>query len=94
KCQKRLPDAEAGVCDGLEVVASNGKKSPLLRIPDGVKIYKIEEFGGVPVYFQQDGAPTHTTKIVQDWCAANFYHFWSKELWPLSSPDCNPLDLA
>ncbi|QQP53049.1 Uncharacterized protein FKW44_005380, partial [Caligus rogercresseyi] len=25
---------------------------------------------------------------------SQFYHFWSKELWPLLSPDCNPLDLA
>ncbi|QQP57281.1 Hypothetical protein FKW44_002208, partial [Caligus rogercresseyi] len=39
--QKRLPDAEAGICDCLGAVASNGKKSPLLRIPDGVKINKI-----------------------------------------------------
>ncbi|QQP53727.1 Putative DD37D maT transposase [Caligus rogercresseyi] len=59
--QKRLPDAEAGICDYLGTVASNGKKSPLLRIPDGVKINKIvyldflntkvfqEEFCGVPL---------------------------------------------
>ncbi|QQP39038.1 Hypothetical protein FKW44_019792 [Caligus rogercresseyi] len=38
--QKRLPDAEAGICDCLGAVASNGKKSPLLQIPDGVKINK------------------------------------------------------
>ncbi|QQP49499.1 Putative MhmaT1 transposase, partial [Caligus rogercresseyi] len=38
---KRLPDAETGICDGLGTVVSNGKKSPLLWIPDGVKIYKI-----------------------------------------------------
>ncbi|QQP52572.1 Uncharacterized protein FKW44_004761, partial [Caligus rogercresseyi] len=71
----------AGICDCLGAVASNGKKSPLLRIPDGFKINKIvyldflqtkvfpwiqEEFGGVPVCFLQDGASTHTAKIVQD----------------------------
>ncbi|QQP51526.1 Putative transposable element, partial [Caligus rogercresseyi] len=107
--QKRLPDAEAGICDCPGAVASNDKKSPLLQIPDGVKINKIvyldflktkvfpwiqEEFGGVPVCFLQDRASTRTATIVQDLCAANFYHFWSKELWPLSSPDCNLLDLA
>ncbi|QQP39268.1 Putative transposable element, partial [Caligus rogercresseyi] len=69
--QNRLPDAETGICDGLGTVASNGQKSPLLRIPYGIKINKIvcldilktkvfpwiqEEFGGVSVYFQQDGA--------------------------------------
>ncbi|QQP53656.1 Uncharacterized protein FKW44_006198, partial [Caligus rogercresseyi] len=67
--QKRLPDVEAGICDCLGAMASN----------DGVKINKIvyldflktkvfpwiqEKFGGVPVCFQQDGAPTHITKIV------------------------------
>ncbi|QQP40071.1 Transposable element tcb2 transposase, partial [Caligus rogercresseyi] len=99
--QKRLPNAEAGICDCLGAVASNGKKSHLLRIPDGVKIIKIVylDFLNTKVFrgsrkSLQDGAPTHTAKIVQDWCAANFYHLWSKELWPLSSPDCNPLDLA
>ncbi|QQP54556.1 Putative DD37D maT transposase, partial [Caligus rogercresseyi] len=59
-------------------VISNGKKPSLLRIPDDVKINKIEyldvlqtkvfpwiqeKFGGVPIYFQQDGAPTHIAKI-------------------------------
>ncbi|QQP36314.1 Hypothetical protein FKW44_021368 [Caligus rogercresseyi] len=39
--QKRLPDAETGICDGLGGSVYNDKKSPLLRIPDGVKINKI-----------------------------------------------------
>ena len=88
-------------------VASNGKKSPLFRIPDGVKINRNvyldflktkvlpwvhKEFAGVPVCFQQDGAPAHTAKVVQAFCAANFECFWSKEFWPPSSPDLNPLD--
>ncbi|QQP37127.1 Hypothetical protein FKW44_017310 [Caligus rogercresseyi] len=38
--QKRLPDVEAGIFDYLGAVASNGNKSPLLRIPNGVKINK------------------------------------------------------
>ncbi|QQP50731.1 Uncharacterized protein FKW44_011849, partial [Caligus rogercresseyi] len=57
------------------------RKPSMLRIPDGIKINKIvyldflkikvlpwiqEEFDGVPVCFQQDGAPPHTAKIVQD----------------------------
>lgn len=90
-------------------VASNGKKSPLFRIPDGVKINRHvyldflkskvvpwikEEFVGTSVCFQQDGAPAHTANVVQEWCAANFDHFWPKSFWPPSSPDCNPLDFA
>jgi hypothetical protein len=42
--------------------------------------------------FQQDGAPAHNAKVTQDWCQANLPEFWSKEVWPPSSPDCNPLD--
>ena len=30
--------------------------------------------------------------MTQDWCRANFSHFWEKEVWPPSSPDLNPLD--
>ncbi|QQP37208.1 Transposable element tcb2 transposase [Caligus rogercresseyi] len=41
---------------------------------------------------QQDGAPAHTAKKVQDWCEDNFPHFWGKEVWPPRSPDLNPLD--
>lgn len=90
-------------------VASNGKKSPLFRIPDGVKINRIvyldflktkvmpwiqQEFHGAQICFQQDGAPAHTANVVQEWCKANFDHFWPKDFWPPSSPDCNPLDFA
>ncbi|QQP49676.1 Uncharacterized protein FKW44_010429, partial [Caligus rogercresseyi] len=39
--QKRIPAAEDGIGDGLGAVNSNGKKSSLLWIPDGVKINKI-----------------------------------------------------
>ena len=47
---------------------------------------------GRPYIWQQDGAPAHTAKKVQDWCEANLPHFWSKDVWPPSSPDLNPLD--
>jgi hypothetical protein len=42
--------------------------------------------------FQQDGAPAHNSKMSQGWCAANLSKFWPKEIWPPSSPECNPLD--
>jgi len=38
--------------------------------------------------FQQDGVPTHTAKLAQDWIATNC----SKSEWPPNSPDLNPLD--
>lgn len=42
--------------------------------------------------FQQDGAPSHTAKVVQAWCEENLTDFISKNEWPPSSPDLNPLD--
>ena len=44
--------------------------------------------------FQQDGAPSHTSNRTQEWCRANFPNFWSKDLWPPSSPDLNPMDFS
>ena len=45
------------------------------------------------IVFQQDGAPCHTSKRTQAWLTENL-NFWSKELWPPSSPDLNPLDYS
>ena len=42
--------------------------------------------------FQQDGAPAHTANKTQEWLAGNLPEYWPKEVWPPSSPDCNPLD--
>ena len=42
--------------------------------------------------FQQDGTPAHNAKKTQDWLRENNPAFWGKEVWPPSSPDCNPLD--
>jgi hypothetical protein len=37
-------------------------------------------------------ATQNTSKINQDWLKANLKDHWSKEIWPPSSKDCNPLD--
>lgn len=42
--------------------------------------------------FQQDGAPAHTSHLVQNWLSDNVDMFWSKDFWPPNSPDLNPLD--
>lgn len=57
-----------------------------------VKPWIIKVAGARPYVFQQDGAPAHTSRAVQNWLAENFDMFWSKDLWPPSSPDLNPLD--
>jgi hypothetical protein len=36
----------------------------------------------------------HTAKITQNWPNANTENHWSQEIWPPSSPDCNPLDFS
>jgi hypothetical protein len=36
----------------------------------------------------------HTAKITQNWLKANMENHWSQEIWPPSSPYCNPLDLS
>ena len=38
------------------------------------------------------GAPTHTFKGTPTWLSQNLPTFWGEEVWPPSSPDCNPLD--
>lgn len=42
--------------------------------------------------FQQDSAPSHGAKIVQEWLSSNIPDFISKEDWPANSPDLNVLD--
>ncbi|QQP48569.1 Transposable element tcb1 transposase, partial [Caligus rogercresseyi] len=45
-----------------------------------------------PYLYQQDGAPAHTSNLVQSWCLENLDMFWSKEFWLPSSLDLNPCD--
>ena len=90
-------------------VTSSGLKTPLIFIDVGVKInqhvyldmlkHKVfawvqKAMGETGITFQQDGATSHTAKKVQDWYKSNFKSFWTKELWPPSSPDLNPMDFG
>ena len=50
--------------------------------------------GNKGITLQQDGATSHTAKLVEDWCKDNFKSFWPKKLWPPSSPDLNPMDFG
>ena len=53
-----------------------------------------EKFKNKSFTFQQDGAPSHTSKKTQKWCEEHFPSFWTKDLWPPSSPDLNPMDFC
>lgn len=84
-------------------------KSPIIFVPQGVKVNTNvyidtiltpalqaakKHFKDKPFIFQQDGAPSHTSKKTQKWCQDHFPGFWSKEVWPPSSPDLNPMDFC
>jgi inhibitor of nuclear factor kappa-B kinase subunit alpha len=90
-------------------VSSRGKL-PLVFVEPGVKVnkeYYLEAildgclkagaqrvFGQGQWTFQQDSAPAHRAKIVQDWCRAEIPDFIQSSEWPPSSPDLNPLDYS
>ena len=59
---------------------------------DVIKPWMVEMADGNPYVFQQDGAPAHTSHLVQNWLEDNVDMFWSKHFWPPNSPDLNPLD--
>lgn len=51
-------------------------------------------FNGEDWTFQQDSAPAHKAKMVQNWLHNNIPDFISTSEWPSASPDLNPLDYA
>ena len=90
-------------------VTDCGKKTPLIVIPAGVKVNSdiyidllnkkvlpwIKKQDWANGYcFMQDGAPAHTSNKTQAYLRENFDEFWSKEKWPPSSPDANPMDFS
>ena len=42
--------------------------------------------------FTQDGAPSHTSNLTQQWCKDHFSHFVNKNEWPSASPNINSMD--
>ena len=40
----------------------------------------------------QNGAPAHTAKMTQAWCAEHFPEFWRKDQCPCNSPDLIPIE--
>ena len=85
-------------------------RSPLVFVDKGVKLnqknYRDDILDGAlipwarkhfkksPWSFQQDSAPSHGAKKTQEWLSENVPHFITKEEWPPSSPDLNPLDFG
>jgi len=91
----------------LGVVSSEGHIMPPYFFPQGLRInadayidvlrtvvkpWMDKVARGREYVFQQDSAPAHKARKTQAWCFENLPHHWSPDLWPPSSPDCNPLD--
>ncbi len=93
----------------LGVVALNGKVAPPIWVKRGMKVNqenyqailrtKVKPWIGAnypegQYIFQQDGVPAHTAGATQEFLCQEGFSFWSKEIWPPSSPDLSPLDFA
>lgn len=85
-------------------------KTDLIFVDPGVKInaqvylddilkkhvlpWTQKHFKGKRFTFQQDSAPAHKAKVVQDWCKNSFPDFITTAEWPPYSPDLNPMDFS
>src|SRR5277367_3805735 len=83
---------KAEVCfvpQGVNVRAKNYLESVLEPIvkPLGATLFSDDHWS-----FQQDSAPAHGAKTVQEWLRNNVPDFISSEEWPSASPDLNLLD--
>ena len=56
-------------------------------LPDCGTLYPDNDF-----IFQQDGAPSHTSRITQEHLDANTPELIGKDDWPSLSPDLNPMN--
>ena len=78
-------------------VTTNGRKTPLIFVEEGVKVNKDvylallkdemlpwlqSEYSDAPYVITQDGAPAHNANTVQAWCSENFPVFWNKSMGP------------
>jgi len=54
----------------------------------------IRQRCGREFVFQQDGAPSHWAKLAVEFLQQNVPNFIKPSVWPLNSPDINPIDYA
>ena len=66
------------------------------KIRDQANPYKLANANGSWAQrwvFQQDNAPGHKAITTQQWIRQHFPDFITKDQWPPSSPDINPIEL-
>lgn len=93
----------------LGVIASDGNAMPPHWFPKGLRMGATEYLDVMKTVvkpwldatypqgnfvWQQDSAPGHKAKVVQEWCRRELPGFWPHTYWPPSSPDCSPLDFS
>ena len=88
----------------FEIIYSSGEKMApvffkqalgwLLFLKAHVIPYIIDTFPDPQeILFIQDDAPCDTAKTVQIWLS-DIMNFWAKYIWPLSSPELNPINFS
>ena len=90
-------------------VTSTGEKNSPIFIEEGVKMNQniylnmLKEqlvswinatFKESGMTIQQDGATSRAANLVQEWGNKKIEDLWTKEIWPPSSSDLNPMDFA
>ena len=92
------------------IAFSSHTKSRIIAIPSGSKmnseVYQeqilekevrragTKYFNGRPWLYQQDGAPSHTSRSSIEWLSQNNIPFIAPNEWPPSSPNLNPADFC
>ncbi|QQP37768.1 Uncharacterized protein FKW44_018157, partial [Caligus rogercresseyi] len=89
-----IPKAKATLSNGLGGSDVGREEGPNYLCRGGVKIDQAvylhllseevvpwvqREYPTALLLFQQDGAPSHTSKLVQSFCTDMFADFWSKD---------------
>ena len=74
--------------DPREISAAYPQKNPRNWLDFAAQAFAWHVNG----YFQQDGAPVHTSKVAIKWLENNFNSFWGKGVWPGNSPDLSPIE--
>ena len=100
---QRVTRAQGSASVMVWAAVTESGRSPLIFVEQGVKLnqenyrndilvnsllpWAKEHFKKHPWTFQQDSAPSHGSKKMQEWLSVNVPNFISKKKWPPLLPD-------